>query len=392
MRKWNLTGLLLTALIVLLASCELAIPEALTIKGHPGLYLDLGSPFKSGENSLVDLLRGDKIKEMMSNGDPSLKIAELDDDPLVQTYAALFPIEDRDITGPGDIPGEFIPGDLKKKIEGEFNPDLSSLTDFGMKFEKVEGFIYTTGLGDSATLTFNGVSYGPNIPDESVPAFPDVGDPPLASLGSYSIGPIDLTDSFNSGEPVTLNYEFEFVIAEVLSNPHISMNMIIKLPLKFKISDPPSVNMPAGKNKNDYVKLDMKNLMPAPGAEAGDLFGRRPGDEDNILKNLESLKFILNRFTNNILPDDPDDTLLVIDGGSGSAAWGFDFDPDSAKEVLIDPNDLPNPFNPKFEILLKKNAGADPIFSITPKEEKKLDFNIAVEAMADLDYKIKFGE
>ena len=52
----------------LITTCEM--PEKITVKGSPGLYVPLGSPFtgmKEGER-LEDLISPDKIREMMNKG------------------------------------------------------------------------------------------------------------------------------------------------------------------------------------------------------------------------------------------------------------------------------------------------------------------------------------
>jgi len=91
---------------LLILSCE--IPESLTVKGNPGLYVPLGSPFanmKEGER-LEDLISPDNIKKTMNsdtsdtdadNGliiyDVSIAMAQTHGIPAnVQTYLVQYPL------------------------------------------------------------------------------------------------------------------------------------------------------------------------------------------------------------------------------------------------------------------------------------------------------------
>jgi len=92
------------ACLFLILSCD--IPESITVKGNPGLYVPLGSPFaglKEGER-LEDLISKDKIREMMnsnaSGAGNGLVIYDVSEtmaqnhgiDPKVQTYLVQYPL------------------------------------------------------------------------------------------------------------------------------------------------------------------------------------------------------------------------------------------------------------------------------------------------------------
>jgi len=86
------------ACMALVFSCGFNIPETLTIKASPELYLSLGNPL-SGDNSLVDYISPEKIKQMMSDAtaDTEMEIYEysgtLDGVGAdVQTYMLHYPI------------------------------------------------------------------------------------------------------------------------------------------------------------------------------------------------------------------------------------------------------------------------------------------------------------
>ncbi|MCL2155450.1 MAG: hypothetical protein FWH53_07295 [Leptospirales bacterium] len=96
--KKLLLGFLCLASII---SISCTVPESITIKGSPELYVPLGSPFDKEKEGLVDYISTDKIKEIMNkDGDNKLEIYEymgsaingIADDTL--TYLVHYPIAD----------------------------------------------------------------------------------------------------------------------------------------------------------------------------------------------------------------------------------------------------------------------------------------------------------
>jgi len=91
---------------LILLSCQ--IPESLTVKGNPGLYVPLGSPFATmkEEDRLENLISPNKIREMMNNNasavdtDNELLVYEVSEsmaethgiDKKLQTYMVQYPL------------------------------------------------------------------------------------------------------------------------------------------------------------------------------------------------------------------------------------------------------------------------------------------------------------
>jgi len=92
----------------MIISCDFEIPKSLTVKGNPGLYVPLGSPFAGmkEEDRLEYLISSDNVKKMMNDKKTEaglyddLKIYEVDGelatalgiDPDVQTYLVRYPM------------------------------------------------------------------------------------------------------------------------------------------------------------------------------------------------------------------------------------------------------------------------------------------------------------
>jgi len=126
--------------LLLITSCDFEMPKSLTVKGSPGLYVPLGSPFvgMKPEERLENLIGPDNVKNMLDGSSAEagigkeLKIYEVDKslatplkmDPDVQAYVARYPLAD-------------MPLNLKKYAEDAMKavndrrqftiPDLSSL-------------------------------------------------------------------------------------------------------------------------------------------------------------------------------------------------------------------------------------------------------------------------
>ncbi|GHU54432.1 hypothetical protein FACS189442_0640 [Spirochaetia bacterium] len=295
-------------------------------------------------------------------------------------------------------------------FEGEFSPDLSALTSLGMKFNEIKGYIYADNLPsgttpkitletfkeDGITLVEPLVTNG-DLLNVSLPTNLDTAD-----LSSSSLE-IPLTGYINGdGDAKVLKYTVTMVDVDISPGSgtnHVTLDMIIKLPLAFRLEDDPAIwdgtaSMPAGYTAAHYVKLDMKdaegNSLLPEGLGEGDLFGRSPGSggEDDILKNLDSVIIYLKDKRNTLLPED---TLLVL--STPEKSWGIDF---SKPTPTIDINlaDLPNPFSPAFAILLKKEPGAPyALFDLPAGDDPELDFKLAVEVKTNLDYTIPlFGD
>jgi len=65
--------------LLLITSCGFEMPESITVKGNPGLYVPLGSPFAGmdPDERLEQLIRKDNIKKMMNNADSDAREMEV---------------------------------------------------------------------------------------------------------------------------------------------------------------------------------------------------------------------------------------------------------------------------------------------------------------------------
>jgi len=61
------TAILGLVCLLLILSCDFEMPESITFKGSPTLYVPLGSPFPKDEESLVDLISKENVKKMLSD-------------------------------------------------------------------------------------------------------------------------------------------------------------------------------------------------------------------------------------------------------------------------------------------------------------------------------------
>jgi len=94
--------------LLLITSCGFEMPESLTVKGNPGLYISLGSPFArmDPKDRLENLISTDNIKKMLSGNaaetgaGSELIIYEVDEDltkalgieKTTQTYLVRYPL------------------------------------------------------------------------------------------------------------------------------------------------------------------------------------------------------------------------------------------------------------------------------------------------------------
>ena len=120
-----------------------------------------------------------------------------------------------------------------------------------------------------------------------------------------------------------------------------------------------------------------------------DLLGRTGSGEDDMFKDMEDVKLIFSDYVNE-----------VIDG----LAFGYNLDNMAWKVLNSDDlqngaeigltGALPNPFTPKFELLVPEGNTLKiqraPTDDNGQPRDAEIDFKIAVEAGTDLDYQVKF--
>jgi len=124
------------------------MPESITVKGNPGLYVPLGSPFAGmkPEDRLENLISPDNIRKMMNgNGEAGLfddlKIYEVDEDLTaalgidreVQTYLVRYPLAEM----PLDL-GEYVK-DAMDAVNAEKQLSIPYVPDGGVMYLTEDG-------------------------------------------------------------------------------------------------------------------------------------------------------------------------------------------------------------------------------------------------------------
>jgi hypothetical protein len=270
-------------------------------------------------------------------------------------------------------------------------------------FKRIEGYIYVDGVGDSATISLSTLDNDVNVHDligrnspllqRPRPGFlAEKANPVTVPLPQHSLEQdfIEMTDIFSGISQTALNYQVnipEMEIRNTESNTKvITVDLLILLPLEFKILTP--TNYP--EYMQNYVKLEMGNIFSDTGDK--DLFGR-DGDDD-IFDSIEKLSVFLEDFENNIFDSDRLVLLLAADNQDDPLknyrSLLYFGDPKPSLELVND--DLPNPFIPRFEILLEKDNGTDygtlSIKRARPGEGAVFNFFLTIEAQADINVNI----
>jgi hypothetical protein len=386
-------------------SCE--IPESITIKGHPGLYIPLGSPFPK-ENGL-DVQITSKILESMGVFGDNLydyrnesKADGVEKD--VQAFVVRYPIinewkivNDVDFAVDpeiGNYPPNLLPKGLSYLLEDEYviRNSLGSFLGKDVEYINVTAYLYMTGI-DNATLSLD---VGSTNVIEDKPLTQKLFPP--STLGKFTgtlsstqslTTPIDLTEFFKSmaedNEAFTLKYGIEIPLNPANIGKSISADLVILLPMEFQVrtesSDP------------GYVKLSLGDIFPE--STGGDIFGRKDSDDDDLLNNIDMVRITLKNYKNNIMGGSPraikvsSDSDIEFEEGEPFFDFGIK-DP----SLTVKPDKLPNPFIPRFEYLLKKETGKDyatlKFLRQAPDSTPIFDFFMAVEARAEIDHTTKF--
>ena len=389
--------------LITVMSCEI-IPQSVTIKGRPGLYIPIGSPFKDGER-LQDYTSSANIRQMMGGGDDSIRIYDYngnDVDAEVQAYIVHYPIAEIELEFIGGLPVNLPPNlthtGIDYLLEGSYQI-TNSLRDFlgtEVTFKKAPGYIYVDGIGGASTmsLTFSNQEYideglinddSPlqSLSKEKRPEFPEsektpfVKPVPAHSLTNQS--DVDMTKILNAPSDSILQYKIKIPLTEIVeSNKNkLVVDMVILLPLEFRVTTPSS--------KSGYVKLDLDNVFPQPASDS-DMFGRTGDSDKDLLSNIESLTVTLKNPRNNII----DGIAILVKAKGKDSVLELNTD-DQVVEYNTD--DLYYPFSPQFEILLKKDNNADYATLKINRQDPdtaEFDFFLTVEAKASIEHTITF--
>jgi hypothetical protein len=325
-----------------------------------------------------------------------------------QTYLAYYPVMELnlnelqyDVNGfplPDSLPSNIAHTGIEYLLESEYQikPSLTNFLGKDVTLKKVQGYIYVSNIGNNSTVSLS-YSNAENT-DKSIikdsplqslsegehPKFPKTTeDPFVGEVPEHSIKNepyIDLTEILNADSTATLKIQIKIPLSEINSsviNKVIHADMAIKLPLIFKVSNPSS--------RSGYVKLEMNDILPQLGEN--DLFGRT-GNGNDIFNYIEYVKIYLTDHKNTILKSENENDNISILVTSGTYNDLFDFG--MPKPVIKIDSDIPYPFSPRFEFLLRKDKGMDfatlKIKRSTPEEPPVFDFCISVEAKTDLSY------
>ena len=175
--------------LVWLMSCE--IPQSVTFKGNPEVYIPLGSPFAgmADEDRLENLIDPGRIREMMNTGDeasPSHRIRIYDYqgshvDPGLQAYLIHYPIVTMQLdlseytaealkdTEDGELASFNVPAEVEDIPHDQFDsqyPNGCFLTRDGLKTSHdPNGPLFTIPLADMQKLVkeVNGTAFGVQI-------------------------------------------------------------------------------------------------------------------------------------------------------------------------------------------------------------------------------------
>jgi len=150
--------------LLLISSCGLEIPQSITIKGSPSLYVPLGNPLAGKEfegKTLVDLISADNIKEMIetSNTDEEIKIFEVSTATInsLQTtvQSAMDGIDPNVLTYMVEYPLDSIPLDLQKYIDKAMDKKSEGIT-----IPQIEGYSEGDIVDGPYYIYENGDSWG----------------------------------------------------------------------------------------------------------------------------------------------------------------------------------------------------------------------------------------
>ncbi|GHV77567.1 hypothetical protein AGMMS49942_23880 [Spirochaetia bacterium] len=362
-----LTGIVCLGIVL---ACE--VPQSVTIKGSPGIYTNLGSPFGK-DNTLLDVLNGDGVEKRLGEGNG--RTYTYTGDTTVKTYLISFPLIPAapattgvQVTETGDIP----------------NLSLHEIADFlgGVQFKEVPAYLYISGLTTTSKMSLSSEISGQtttllndvfiDTPNKfQLSKFEDLADGvEMWSVPITAVHTVSLKEVFNAKSKVTLKYT---ITGTTDGNP-LKADLVVKLPLRFT---PPPGAETIEAAEGTFVQLNLDALPK----EDEDLFGRTNDGGDDLFSQLDWVKIDIQPVDNNSI----DNLYLGMIRKSGNhSALSLDNRNDPGPEQFLD-GELAWPFNPIR--LLMRGSGEDLIVNPTPKGTATFDFQIAVEAKTKLNIK-----
>jgi len=289
--------------------------------------------------------------------------------------------------------------DQNKALKGDYEIENFLVEFLGeeIAFKEVKGYIYVHGV-EEATIELYTKKPDDSKDEDILPAGTDLVEPPMLplfpdtenepiewplpphSIDDPAIPFIDLTDLLSMPKPPSLHYEINANTISIENKPDqiagnvITADLLILLPLEFIVSTPSS---DAG-----YVKLDLKGLPESKSDK--DLFNRSDGDDD-LFSNINSVTIFVRDFQNTVICNDI--SVLVASDKDPANPFQKTIDIKTESFASIDYADLPNPFIPRFEILLEKDDSEDfATLKVKRQDETPVfDFFLVVEATTDLN-------
>jgi hypothetical protein len=281
----------------------------------------------------------------------------------------------------------------------DFDLNLSEFLGDNIKFKKLEGYIYFSGVEDnSASLTL--IANKDKASEEELldevrlleKAMPVLspGDPYTGAIPAHSLNPLDYPKEYIDLkvllEPsATLKYDVFIETIDVENDDEevkamvISADLIVVIELDFWVTDEDPL-------VDGYAKLDIKELEDLFKSEGSDIFSRT-GNSDDLINNIYSVKLILlnvPKKKDSFL--DLDNLAVFVENGSTGTEYSglIEFVKDKPS-LTINMRELEPPFSPKITLLAKTHEPGKASFAVYQQDDMTFSFFLAVEAKADIN-------
>jgi len=302
------------------------------------------------------------------------------------------------------------------------NGGLSGFLGDGVSFKKVDGYMYMSGVNTSSTrmeIEILGDNNSQKIEikrDLKPVAQPDF--PPDGAVFSKSDGDIliELQDKMSlqpeSGgskreldlrqilDPASKTLKVAMFMDEMtikrdnaeIQEQSITFDLLVLIPMDLKVesaTEAPDITVGSTNIRQNYVTLDLGGAINGSLWD-GDLFGRKPGENENdYLKNIRSFKIGMFKTDINILEQGKLAILAITKSGKSQI---LEFKNNGS--IVLD-NSGDSLESPQFSVLLKKDSpGPDGPGSlrILRSDNPSFDFKLFVEARAELEFTTDFGD